>query len=712
MLVENFFRWPDEWPFDATAEPLEQGARHLRLQNFQLAEAFLLAGNQAHPGHPELLSFLTLLRLRQMKLSDCQPLLSEIQAFNSELPVLSFLQAQYWLQTGELGQLIAQTQTFWDQASGFWPLLLAKTAFLIHLNKLPQALSTLQEIPWPWCDCLESLRLHCRILERQQNYQQALELLLPAVSRFPQHWPAQVHLVDLTIQARSQRHALPCLRHALAINGPGSELLPSLVQTQLLRNRIADARRTALQDRVWSSVRPVSSVVSTNLINCYDRLGYPEWLAYIPPSGACDFTLSLEMSENLCMQMSSQELPVAQKISEVCAAYSTHPSFNSFKAVAPFKSPNNEVGGSTQTLTVAWLTADLAYHPVSRFLLGLFASGAKFQHRHVLVDTFDHLSESNRFHFESITGLEVLNLSPGDWPAKVTEVRSIAPDLAIDLSGWTGGHFMRGFLARLAPLQLSYLGYFASTGLPTMDYWLGDHQLFPTPMSEWHTETTHRLNRCFVAWEPPSVLPEAEVEVVDACRHGGIRFGSFNHNRKLSDATLRLWGELISSLPGSSLVLKASHHDDQSTQQLLRRRMKRQGLDPERVLWLPRAHGPLDHLRQYSMVDVALDCFPNGGCTTTCEALWMGTPVITLIGSNYVSRMSTSVLHGAGLPDWCACTAQQYLDLARSQADSLSWLRQNRSHWRDQLQANPLGDAADLMSQLEDSFSFLLTMCR
>jgi predicted O-linked N-acetylglucosamine transferase (SPINDLY family) len=225
-------------------------------------------------------------------------------------------------------------------------------------------------------------------------------------------------------------------------------------------------------------------------------------------------------------------------------------------------------------------------------------------------------------------------------------------------------------------------------------------------MQEWHTEAIHRLARCFIAWQPSKHFPEASIDVAEA-PSGGIRFGSFNHTRKFSDANLQLWGQLLESIPDSSLVLKANASGDTSTQELLRRRMLRAGLNPERVHWLPFMATSRDHLHQYAQIDIALDCFPNGGCTTTCEALWMGVPVITLTGRSYVSRMSTAVLHGAGLPEWCAASPQAYLDLAISQAGELSRLRQSRDHWRRQVQTNPLGDAADLMQHLEGAFTSL-----
>ncbi len=156
-------------------------------------------------------------------------------------------------------------------------------------------------------------------------------------------------------------------------------------------------------------------------------------------------------------------------------------------------------------------------------------------------------------------------------------------------------------------------------------------------------------------------------------------------------------------------MLKATAAGDEATLALLQRRMLRCGLDPQRVIWLPLVGPSQEHLLQYGQIDVALDCLPNGGCTTTCEALWMGVPVITLTGNTYVSRMSTAVLHGAGMPEWCATSEAHYCQIAVAQAVRLEQLRRERVTWRQRLQASPLGDAADLMHHLEQAFSFLVS---
>ena len=150
------------------------------------------------------------------------------------------------------------------------------------------------------------------------------------------------------------------------------------------------------------------------------------------------------------------------------------------------------------------------------------------------------------------------------------------------------------------------------------------------------------------------LFPEADV-LYPTAPSGPIRFGSFNHNRKLTDATLRLWAELLAAVPGSRLVLKAS---SQTATLILSAYCVAawcaKGLDPERVDWLALTKGPVEHMQQYAQIDIALDPIPNGGCTTTCEALWMGVPTITMAGSHYVSRMSTAVLAGANMTEWIA----------------------------------------------------------
>ena len=289
---------------------------------------------------------------------------------------------------------------------------------------------------------------------------------------------------------------------------------------------------------------------------------------------------------------------------------------------------------------------------------------------------------------------------------RLDHIRSLQLDVAVDLAGWSSDNNGFLFASGIAPVQVNYLGYFASTGLPAMNVWLGDAALFPNPMQEWHSESIVRLPRPFLAWQPDQSLPEGRVPVPPP-PFGPVTFGCFNHVRKLSGATLGLWGQLLRSIPGGRLALKAYTSDDPAVVALLQRRMRRCGLDPEAVIWLPTCPNPEDHLRQYGLVDIALDPFPNGGCTTTCEALWMGVPVISLCGNHYVSRMATAVLQGANLGEWVAHSEEEYLQIGIHAAKRLDAIRAGRQQLRAHLQASPLGDAGDLSRQLWRCFEQL-----
>jgi len=293
--------------------------------------------------------------------------------------------------------------------------------------------------------------------------------------------------------------------------------------------------------------------------------------------------------------------------------------------------------------------------------------------------------------------------------AQIVLLQQMHLDIAVDLNGWTGNNVGPIFTRRIAPVQVNYLAFHASTGIPAMDYWLVDETVVsPQPYTEWHSEKLWRLPRPFLAWQPASHLAEATLDVPLSLWtvEDDIRFGCFNNPRKISLEVLRVWFSLLKLLPKARLVLKAFASEDTGTAELLQRRLNRIGFTNDQLIWLPYTDGPRAHLEHYAKLDVALDSFPNTGCTTTCEALWMGVPVITLEGDHYVSRMASSVLRGAGLQDWIASSEEGYLELALAQADSvrLQWLRANRKHWRHVLVNSPLGDARDLMRHLELSF--------
>ena len=711
MWLDCLFSWPDQLADPAQLEPcsLEAIAVQLRMQRHLNAEHQMLAAlvNPEAADCPGLAFLQAYLALVRDDLPRTDELIQRCSllgpGFRPEWQ--TFLSVQLSLKGHNPQSLPLPTDPIWSRQPAWTPLLATQAASALAQNNLVECQRVLSLIKQP--HSLEVTRVNAALLLRQRQFQASLDLLVPAVQRFPQHLSLQAQFVRALLEARSQQLTLPALREAIARHGEHPRLLGSVCAVKLLQRQPSFARRAGFVQRLWPDDVEKDQGRLANVLVAYEQMGHADWLAHLSSSALRDASGQLAIQENRCLQLASVESSlVPQQLQTVVESYRRNPiasSWSDWRLSNPPSSFKNQ-------LRIGWVSGDICHHPVARFLMGFFEAAAhRFQHDHILVNLADHGAEGYLDRFQRYPQLGHLDATTVDPFEKVRIIREAQLDVAIDLSGWTGGHFMRGFLGRLAPLQVNYLGYFASTGLPSMDYWIGDDGLFPSPMHEWHTETVHRLSRCFIAWQPSQQLDEAH-EPVTTAPSGGIRFGCFNHNRKLSDATLRLWGEILFSIPDSSLVLKANAVSDPHTQTLLVRRMRRCGLDPERVIWLPLAPSHREHLQQYAQVDVALDCFPNGGCTTTCEALWMGVPVITLTGTHYVSRMSTAVLRGAGLADWCVESPAAYLALARQQADRLAELRANRDSWRHQVIHNPLGDAADLMRHLEQAFVSLHAM--
>jgi len=190
---------------------------------------------------------------------------------------------------------------------------------------------------------------------------------------------------------------------------------------------------------------------------------------------------------------------------------------------------------------------------------------------------------------------------------------------------------------------------------------------------------------------------------VQRMRAFGVTFGCFNNFSKVSDATLRLWAEVLASVPGSRLLLKSNGLEEPRQQQHVRERLTRAGIDGGRVELLGRITGLAAHLACYQCVDVALDTFPYHGTTTTCEALWMGVPVLTLKGDRYVAHMGESILHNVGLPEWIASDAAAYPMLAAKMASDLPALSALRAQLRPRMLASPLFDARRFARNFEDA---------
>lgn len=355
-------------------------------------------------------------------------------------------------------------------------------------------------------------------------------------------------------------------------------------------------------------------------------------------------------------------------------------------------------GHARRPLKVALVSGDFNDHPVAHFLAPLLPHIDPAQvelhavaTRHVRDGITDRLKAHVR-HWHVIEGRN-------DEDAAAT-LRDLGIDILVDLSGHTAHHRLGLFARRVAPLQLSWLGYLATTGVSAMDHVLVDAVALPPELDEQFTERPWRvdgplncLTRPDLAGPSALALP---LDPLPALSRGHLRFGCFQTLPKLSDASLQTWARLLQAMPEASLHLQNRQLDQDAARQGLMARLQAHGVAPDRVTWGGAVASRADYLRAVGQVDIMLDTWPYNGITTTCEALWMGVPVLTLAGRSLLSRQGVSLLTAAGLPDWIAPDEAQLIELARHHGGDLSRLAQTRRQLRAQVEASPLFAPADV----------------
>ena len=277
-------------------------------------------------------------------------------------------------------------------------------------------------------------------------------------------------------------------------------------------------------------------------------------------------------------------------------------------------------------------------------------------------------------------------------------------DILVDLAGHTAGNRLPIFGAKAAPIQTTYLGYYGTTGLSQVDYWLTDAVLHP-PENDGNdpcSEERWRLDRCYVSYRPLPTAPQ--VQEPPCLRSEVITFGSFNQSRKITPRTASHWMAVLNALPNSKLLLKSKNLGEEVERQRVTTLFKEMGLGQERLEL--RGHSPSveDHLAAYNDVDIALDTFPYTGCTTTADALWMGVPVLTVAGKSMVSRQAAAVLQGSGFEEWICNTEAEMVKQAMSLANDYKHLLHLRMQQREQVRQSELLDHAGLAVSMEKAF--------
>ncbi len=351
-------------------------------------------------------------------------------------------------------------------------------------------------------------------------------------------------------------------------------------------------------------------------------------------------------------------------------------------------------------LNIGYMSGDFCTHPVAEFMMPLFQTHDRARVKLYLYSTgsiedeVTSLMKKTADHWCSLIGLDDRDAA--------ARIRADRIDVLVDLSGHTASNRLGIFAHRAAPVQCHYVGFPATTGLRAMDYWIGDETLTPPSLDPDFTERVWRLDRCFMAYAPRPESPDLEPSS-DRRGNGMIRFGSFNALTKIGEQTMDLWAKLLHRAPRSTLLLKARELEMPEIRQNIRMAFLRRGIAHDRLDLRDHRHSPKwrDHMMAYADIDIALDPIgAQGGVTTTCEALWMGIPVICFMGKRVANRMAATLLKAAGFDDWISESEEDYI----AKAIKLALASPSRSSVRKQMAASPLCDVRQLTAALEDSY--------
>ena len=360
---------------------------------------------------------------------------------------------------------------------------------------------------------------------------------------------------------------------------------------------------------------------------------------------------------------------------------------------------HDNIPDAERVLRIGYVSRNFSQHSVGYFIEPVLAGHDRGRYSIYCYYTHPHGDETT----ERIARLaDVWRHAPAeDAAALAARIREDRIDILVDLAGHTKLNHLLTFAHRPAPVQVTWLGYPDTTGLAAIDYRITDVIADPAPLADSRcTERLLRLEPPFLCYRPPEDSPP----VAPRQAGGPVVFGCCNALHKVNAPSIALWAQILEAVPGSRLLLKSRLLQNGEVVDRLLKAFGAVDIGPERLDlrgWAPRQ---ADHLSAYHDIDIALDTGPYNGTTTTCEALWMGVPVVTLAGELHMSRVGACLMTAAGLHDLVATSAQGYVQTAIALARDPAWRGTLRRTMRARLRASALLDHGKFVAALEAGF--------
>jgi len=491
----------------------------------------------------------------------------------------------------------------------------------------------------------------------QENYQQAADAAKAALKRYPHSIKNLIGLASSLDQLSMYEEALGYYQNALDVEPDNPIIHANMANTLKHLSRTDDA--IAAQKKALKYAPKASWVYSNLLLTMiYASSVSPEELA----------STSMEFGKQIADPL-----------------LRTRPFTND-------RDPNRK-------LRIGYVSPDFRNHVIAHFLSPIY---------HCDKDNFELFAYSkNEVDHETTAYIKKyfdhwrdIKFTNDDKAADMIEADKI--DILVDLAGHTARNGLMIFARKPAPIQVTWLGHPATTGMKAMDYRITDHYAEPIGMTEHlNSETLWRLPDIFCAYQASNRCPDV-IDHPPFEDNGYVTFGCFNNFTKVSDPALKTWAEILHKVPDARLLLEIPGIDNPKILAEVESRLANLGLPMDRLILVPRSSA--NQYVLYNKIDMALDPFPCVGGTTSMDTLWMGVPFVTLAGKHFTSRMGVTILTNAGMPELIAQNTEDYISIAVNMASDKDALRKIRQGLRERFADSPVMDREKFAKNMEIAY--------
>ena len=655
------------------------------------AEASYRIALQMKPDYVEAHNNLGNMFEKASRLSEAEASYRLALEFQPDYPIAHFNLGKLLQQSDRLPEAETSYRRALDLKSDYADALISLGSLLQQIGRMSEAEASYLRVLELKPDYIEAYNNLGILLENSNNLPEAEAYYRQALELKPDYIESYNNLGNLLVNANRLTEAEVSYRRAMELQPDYATTHYNLGSLLQQTNRMPEAEASYLRAL---KLKPDFAEAHGNLgviirdfgkldeaLNCFRRA-----LEIKPDLEEAHSNLLYALSFH--HELSSEEI---YRASQEYEAQIGIPIRSTWRAHSNDKNPNRR-------LRVGYVSPDFRKHPVAYFAEPILANHDKSQveifcyaevkREDELTGRFRQLAD----HWHSTVGLS------DDVVAKM--IRDHQIDILVDLAGHTAKNRLRVFARKPAPIQMTYLGYPGTTGLSAMDYRLTDHYADPEGVADtYYAECLRRLPNSLWCYRPSDDMPGSSP--LPALARGYLTFGSFNNFNKIDQPTLDLWAELLRALPTSRLMMLTVPEGE--TRRSLLRRFGDLGITAQRLEFQGKLQSAEFH-RKFLEVDITLDPVTVNGATTTCESLWMGVPVISLVGTRFLTRAGMSILSAAGLADFAATSREEYILIGVRLANNIPELAKVRAGLRESLRTSPLTDELGFARNLENLY--------